>query len=68
MKPLELLQEIPGPPGPTLPNIDFRRERHFRSASERESRLCSGNIGSLIKAFGDDEKNPGYTIKRPSIT
>jgi len=29
-----------------------------RSASERESRLFPGNIGSPIKAFGDDEKLP----------
>jgi hypothetical protein len=29
-------------------------ERHSRNASEREARLFSGNIGSPIKAFGDD--------------
>jgi hypothetical protein len=39
-----------------------------RSASERESRLFPGNIGSPIKAFGDDEKNPvNNRIKRPLI-
>jgi hypothetical protein len=37
--------------------------RHSCSAFERESRLFYGNIGSPIKAFGDDEKSPGNIIK-----
>jgi hypothetical protein len=42
-------------------------KRHSRNASERESRLFSKNIGSPIKAFGDDEKLSANTIKRPLI-
>jgi len=37
-------------------------KRHSRGASERESRLFLRNIGSPIKAFGDDGKNPANTI------
>jgi len=33
-------------------------KRHYRNASERESSLFLRNIGSPIKAFGDDEALP----------
>jgi hypothetical protein len=39
--------------------------RHSRSASERESRLLFKHLGSPIKPFGDDEKNPGNRLITP---
>jgi hypothetical protein len=48
-------------------NGNHNIKRHSRSVSERESRLFYRNIGSPIKAFGDDEKNPEITIRRPKI-
>jgi hypothetical protein len=48
-------------------NSDHIIKRHSRSVSERESRLFYRNIGSPIKAFGVDEKNPEITIRRPKI-
>jgi nitroreductase/NAD-dependent dihydropyrimidine dehydrogenase PreA subunit len=42
-------------------------ESHSRSASGRESGLLLRENGSPIKAFGDDEKLPVNTIKRPVI-
>jgi hypothetical protein len=43
------------------------KDRHSRSASGRESRFFSRNIGSPTKTFGDDEKLPVNTIKRQLV-
>ena len=43
-------------------------ERHSRSAFGRESRPFLKNIGSPIKAFGDDEKIPALVILRNEAT
>ena len=36
--------------------VKFYLERHSRNVFERESRPFSGEIGSPIKTFGDDDK------------